>query len=221
MHNVNNPSGDGDTATMSSYCLTLMAIAYLQHMGMLPNLQARVEAPKQHNNADTTDCHDVVWTGWGRYQGTKARIRYDKRPPPGWQPTRSMTASEAVAGFFAYFSQPSGFKYESEILSVLNGGVIKRAHLLGQYAAERKAVRNGLIAEGRSADDVRLTMEAFDMERDARNDPSFMGKGNSDIQPRQWGEKRLVVQDPFIWEKVSEKRSESADSRTVPAACPK
>lgn len=30
-----------------------------------------------------------------------------------------------------------------------------------------------------------------------------MRKGDRGIQPRNWGEKKMVVQDPFLWLKVS------------------
>lgn len=60
---------------MSSYCLTLMAIAYLQHIGHLPNLQADINVPEVCRPEDTSE-HDVVWVSWGKEQGVKAHVGF-------------------------------------------------------------------------------------------------------------------------------------------------
>ncbi|WVQ82953.1 hypothetical protein IAT38_005089 [Cryptococcus sp. DSM 104549] len=101
---INDPSGSKGPATMSSYCLTLMAIAYLQYRGCLPNLQANVAAPIP-NYPHTTGDKDAVWVSWGRDQGIKAFVGFDKEPPAGWTSREpGLTASQALRGFFEFFS---------------------------------------------------------------------------------------------------------------------
>lgn len=204
-HGVNNPSGAGDVPTMSSYCLTLMAIAYLQHLGILPNLQDGIPVPDNLDPSDTSDSSNTIWVGWGRYQGIKANILFKKVPPPGWRSAHpNLTAADAIAGFFGFFSSDmrvhGRFRYNEQVVSVLNGGIMNRVAPTGHESATRATYRRTL--NGMEEVEIKRLMELYDDEWNRKNDVSRMGTGNSGIQPKPWGEKRLVVQDPFIWEKV-------------------
>jgi hypothetical protein len=193
---INDPSGKKGPSSMSSYCLTLMAIGYLQYRGNLPNLQVDVK----YTLPDRLDLDepDVVWVGWRKPQGIKAHVSFEKIAPRGWKPREpDLTASEALRGFFAFFSLTSAtpgsprFDFANQIVSVLNGGVIKRAYPQAQQTCDVQA----RIADSRS-NETRTKEKALAQEM-------MTGKGDRGIQPRNWGERRLVVQDPFIWQKVN------------------
>lgn len=129
-HNLNSPSGAKGPRTMSSYCLTLMAIAYLQHIGVLPNLQADVEVPPSADPRNT-GLPNTVWLSWGKEQGDIAHIWFERRAPAGWtSASPNITAAEAVRGFFKFFSQlgAGSFRPDAQIVSLLNGGVSSRRH---------------------------------------------------------------------------------------------
>jgi hypothetical protein len=178
-HNLNDPSGARGPATMSSYCLTLLAIGYLQQRGHLPNLQARINVPIPSYPTDVDD-PDLIWVSWGKSQGLAAHIAFSKSPPDGWvQKDKDWTAAGAIRGFFKFFSSSSdsGFDREESIISVLNGGVVPRSE---RYLSPLQGTK-----ESR-------------MEKEP-----YMGTGVNGIQPSNWRERLLIVQDPFIWQKVS------------------
>ena len=191
---VNDPSGASGPPSMSSYCLTLMAIGYLQHLGALPNLQANINVPIPSLPWDTGD-PDLIWVGWGKSQGIPVHIGFATKAPPDWRPRNpDLTASEAVKGFFAFFSGSHGpvgerFNFVTQIVSILNGGIISRVEELGARAkAAQQARMSGITLEDESRE-ARAAAE------------TRMGTG-VDYQPRNWGDRRLIVQDPFIWQKV-------------------
>lgn len=189
INGLNDAAGANGPATMSSYCLTLMAIAYLQHRGHLPNLQAEVLAPIPDRLQD--DARDVVWCSWGKPQATKAHVGFNRTPPPGWQPREpDLTAADALRGFFAFYTRPSPlslgagtpsgtFHYDHQVISVLHGGVLHRAEPRGKEEGEGNITK----------------LERFRRE-------GVMGKGDLGIQPDIWKFRMVVVQDPFIWQKV-------------------
>lgn len=190
-NHVNDPSGKYGMPTMSSYCLTLMAIGYLQHCGILPNLQSDVEV--RVPDYPDTDGKDVIWAGWGKPTGMKINVGFSERPPPDWMSSDpNMTAAQAVRGFFAYFARTGSgraFQYNTQVVSILNGGIIDRAKSQGQETQEAQARKAaGIPPPTREEMVLRETM---------------MGAGSDGVQPRNWSERRLVVQDPFIWQKVS------------------
>jgi hypothetical protein len=80
-------------------------------------------------------------------------------------------------GFFRFFSSEGGFDRENDVISILNGGVIPRSE---RY--------NSPLVGGK--------------EERIKREP-YMGTGLGGIQPSNWRERLLVVQDPFIWQKVS------------------
>lgn len=181
---LNDPSGAKGPATMSSYCLTLLAIGYLQQRGHLPNLQAGINVPIPSYPTDRDD-PDLIWVSWGKSQGLHAHVAFNRKPPADWvQKDKDLTAAEAVKGFFAFFSstpatESSGPRYDREntIISVLNGGVVPRSDKYNAPLFSTKEER---------------------MEREP-----FMGTGMEGIQPSNWRERSLIVQDPFIWQKAS------------------
>jgi len=178
---LNDPSGSRGSATMSSYCLTLLAIGYLQQRGHLPNLQSKINVPIPSHSADTED-PDLIWVAWGKSQGIPAHVAFSKTPPKDWvQTDKDLTASEAIRGFFSYFSSTPGpgprFDRENTIISVPNGGVVPRAE--------------GYMSPLMGTKESRMEREPF------------MGTGMEGIQPSNWRERLLIVQDPFIWQKVS------------------
>jgi hypothetical protein len=193
VNHVNDPSGKHGMPTMSSYCLTLMAIAYLQHCGALPNLQADVEV--RIPDFPETEGKDVIWAGWGKATGTKINVGFADAPKPSWKNgCPDLTAAQAIRGFFSFFARSGPgikFQYDTQVVSILNGGIMKRPRSQG---AEQRDAR-----QRRDKGEPPTTRE----EQNARE--TMMGTGNSGVQPRNWSERRLVVQDPFIWQKVSPK----------------
>ena len=196
---LNDAAGSRGPATMSSYCLTLMAISYLQYCGCLPNLQANVRVAIPDFPDDVSD-PDVIWVGYGRDQGVKAHVGFSKSAPSGWTSRDPhLTAGGAIRGFFRYFSRSYGpsenqFDYSSSILSVLNGGTLPRAHVAGY------AKRAELSALGYTNEEIGQVMNGRQPQVDQEEN---MGKGDQGIQPRNWEDRKIVVQDPFLWRKVS------------------
>ena len=84
-YELNEASGADGALSFSSYCLTLKAIAIMQHMGLLPNLQQNVEAALVEDPSQTEP--HAVWVAFGKNQGDKARIAFDQEPPPSWRPS--------------------------------------------------------------------------------------------------------------------------------------
>ena len=166
-----------------------MAIGYLQFRGNLPNLQATVtyEIP----DVPSAEGDNIVWVGWGKDEGTKCHIGFNPDPPEGWTPRApDLTAEEALRGFFEFFSRTKlregeiKFDFQTKVVSILNRGIMDRAVGLGVLA--REAAAGAKVSKEES---LRMEMQ--------------MGKGELGIQPRNWSDRRLVVQDPFIWQKVS------------------
>jgi DNA polymerase sigma len=189
-NHVNDPSGKDGMPTMSSYCLTLMAIGYLQHRGILPNLQEDVEV--RVPDYPETEGKDVIWAAWGKPSGLKINVGFSDKAPADWEPSTKLTVSEAVRGFFSHFARTGSgraFQYNTQVVSILNGGIINRAKPQGQETQE---------AQQRKAAGIPAPTKEEMIARE-----TYMGKGDQGIQPRNWSERRLVVQDPFIWQKVS------------------
>jgi hypothetical protein len=205
-HQLNDASGAKGPTTLSSYCYTLLAIAYLQHLGVLPNLQANVTASIPADPAREND-PDTVWVSWGREQGVKAHVGFGKRPPVGWvSSVPDLTAAEAVVGFFDFYSRSTRNKavgrmdWDNQIVSILNGGIISRSKPLNEENHAEVARRQEYLAQGMENSSI-TALFAQERARGIEQE-RFMGKGDIGIQPRNWGERRMVVQDPFLWQKV-------------------
>ena len=202
---LNDPSGAHGPPTMSSYCLTLMAIAHLQFRGILPNLQANVQAKIPIDNI--TEEPDTVWVGWGKDQGTKAHIGFDRFPPAEWKSAEpELTAAAALRDFFSFFNKQAvpkssnRFLYDSQIVSIVQGGVAARAKSQGESNREEAKLRQQMIDQGAEAEQIKQVLQQRREEQERQESQS--GKGDKGIQPRQWEDKALVVQDPFLWNKV-------------------
>ncbi|BEI90831.1 uncharacterized protein CcaverHIS019_0309010 [Cutaneotrichosporon cavernicola] len=177
-HNLNDPSGVKGLRTMSSYCITLMAIAYLQHIAVLPNLQSAVEVPASADPGNT-GLENTVWVSWGKRQGDIAHIWFERHPPAGWVSAKPrVTASEAVRGFFQFFSRSASESFDpnTQLISLLNGGIISRRY--PQAPGREHWVKLGRRFPG--------------------ND--HVGKCDS-YQCTDWDDQLLIVQDPFLWQK--------------------
>lgn len=201
---LNDPSGVNGPASMSSYCVTLMAIAYLQHVGVLPNLQAGVPIPAVHNRADSS-LSEVVWTSWGKAQGDVQHVWFETSPPPGWKNKHpDLTAAQAIFGFFQYFTKgsPSSFNYLTHFVSIVNGGITERGLPQNSLATRRQEYRELLMSSNYTQQEIQEFMTVYDARIDAEE--LKMGCGGDGITPRRWDQSRLVVQDPFLWFKVSE-----------------
>ncbi|OCF43574.1 hypothetical protein I317_02592 [Kwoniella heveanensis CBS 569] len=207
-HNLNDASGSKGPATMSSYCLTLMAIAYLQHRGCLPNLQAEINVPPISRPADEDP--DVVWVSWSKDQGVPAHVAFARSPPVGWKSAEpDLTVADALRGFFAFFSTtPAGsaqggekkrFNHRTEIISIIQGGIAKRVRAVGAEKVEEDQLRAQMQRDGFKLDEIQAVMTHLREKR--IEEEERMGKGDRGIQPRNWSERRLVVQDPFLWAK--------------------
>ncbi|WVF69164.1 hypothetical protein IAT40_003939 [Kwoniella sp. CBS 6097] len=207
-HNLNDASGSKGPATMSSYCLTLLAIAYLQHRGCLPNLQADINVPPISRPADEDP--DVVWVSWSKDQGVPAHVAFARAPSAGWKSAEpDLTVADALRGFFAFFSStPAGsaqaverkrFNHKTEIVSTIQGGIAKRVRAVGADKVEEDQLRAQMQRDGYNSNEVQAVMDHLRAKR--IEDEAEMGKGDRGIQPRNWSERRLVVQDPFLWAK--------------------
>ena len=185
-----------------------MAIAYLQHLGHLPNLQANAEAILPEDNAREDE--DVIWVGWGKPQGTKAHIGFERSPPPGWKSQGANPfVSDAVRGFFRFYNtratdRNGRFQHETEIVSILQGGIAPRArpHAFSARAAAKE--RKELEEQGIPHDKINQLMSqqmAMEKAMDMANDRN-VGKGDEGIQPSKWEASNIIVQDPFLWHKV-------------------
>ena len=215
-YNLNDASGNSGPSTMSSYCLTLMAIGYLQHRGILPNLQAEVGARIPEDIALKED--DCIWVGWGRDQGIKAHVGFNTDPPPTWRSRQpDTTAADAVRGFFSFFSQQGGhglpgdnMRYDDQVISILQGGIVDRASTQGSMNQLREAKIKEMQNDGRNMPQILDILQKEKHQMMA--DEILMGKGDRGIQPGNWTERFLVVQDPFLWQKVSRSSSPSDES---------
>jgi hypothetical protein len=172
-HGLNVENGK----TMAAHCITLTAIAYLQHIGALPNLQAGVKA-RSYIDARDQSLEDTVWVHWRADQGIPNHIAFSRRPPPGWSP-RTMSAAEAVRGYFKFMA---AFDYRTRFLSILHGGVVRRRFFPGsEYTVN-------------AADPAFKYWWGY---------PGAEYVGKCDVwQPELWDPQGFIVQDPFQWQKV-------------------
>ncbi|KAG8960204.1 hypothetical protein FRC03_006897 [Tulasnella sp. 419] len=120
IRDLNDPSGRGPTEeiSLSSYCYALMAVAYLQMRGVLPNLQ-RETALRRVESSE-------FWIKKGDW-----RIHCDTRI--GRAPARfravDLSLGDALYGWFRYFGYD--YDYGHDALSIQQGGVLDFDDLQG------------------------------------------------------------------------------------------
>jgi hypothetical protein len=223
---LNDPAGVHGSPTLSSYCWTLMCIAYMQCIGMLPNLQD----PESVRAAGREDC--VVWVSWGRRRGQAAHIGFVE---PSAEDYATFEASEddiglIVTGFFAFYYNMfrKDGKHElgpvvkrngrladtrHHVLSVWRGGLIERDIPVDPNAVSRRQIRRRKEeARMRAVGNVQpvqgneLVMSSLEQSEQASfvagNENACLQEQPPFAQPRQWTESDLVVQDPFLHDKV-------------------
>ena len=205
---INDGAGARGPVSLSSYNLVLMTIAYLQHRGALPNLQAKSSAPPIDDPRREEE--DAVWTGWGKPQGVRSRVYFDTKAPKGWkQREPGLTASQALRGFINFYDVSSNenegeerFDHDRQIVSILHGGILHRNLAHGVLVKEEKAMKDGMEAEGMVYGEIKACLK--EREKRLEEDERFMGKGDRGIQPRLWNGQALIIQDPFVWSRVRE-----------------
>lgn len=177
--NLNDPSGSQGSPTLSSYCWTLMCIAYLQSIGKLPNLQD----PVRVQNCGRENC--VIWVSWGKPQGQAASIGFaeplvadDAHPD-----VPKEDVGELVKGFFTFYYNMlrKDGEYAGEpmmvhngrvpdshrhVISVWKGGLTDRSISVGDKSSRRRQrvdeqkedAQNGLLGDFQQNDgDVTMT----------------------------------------------------------------
>ncbi|KIJ56368.1 hypothetical protein M422DRAFT_23649 [Sphaerobolus stellatus SS14] len=135
---LNNPSGQHGPSTFSSYALAIMAIGYLQIEGVLPNLQAGLHPlPKKVKDG-------VFWIR--AKKGAQDYVRCDIRMnenPTGWVPKKELSLGEALYGWFRFWAEE--FPYDTHLLSIRHGGLVKR-EVVTIPAAVKKKLKRGVEA---------------------------------------------------------------------------
>lgn len=258
--NLNDSAGAQGSPTLSSYCWTLMCIAYMQSIGKLPNLQDadRVRA------AGRQDC--VIWVSWGKPQGQAAIIGFAE---PSDDDIAAAAAREEdigsmVKGFFAFYhnmfrkdrendDEPSALykgrvpDTRHHVISVWKGGLTNRSvpvdsqgdskrrldkqkeeartRMLGDGALPQggDSMMSGLEQSEQTTMDEEIenanVQEEAETPANGRQDRGAKGKGRNRFlpaeelvrgspedgfaQPQRWAKADLVVQDPFLHDKVS------------------
>ena len=184
---------------MSSYCLVLMAIGYLQYLGLLPNLQSGVPFAIPDDSSKPTG--ETTWVSWNREQGIKAKVGFSRLPPNTWTPkSLDLSLSQVIRGFFEHFSRAGDFRHKERLVSILNGGILERSEPQGKDADDVRLLRSSLADQGFSLPEMAQVLKT--RAADKLENERYMGKGNKGTQPRFWSERTLVVQDPFLWQKV-------------------
>lgn len=194
-----------------------MAIAYMQIKHGLPNLQDERYVEKvQRQDID-------VWVGWGRARGILAHVSFAdglalgndssiKMPMVEWQDRKflhdGVSVGELVKGFFEFYKnltneeqkRSDGENTKTHCLSLWKGGFVERGFPLDlQYDSkqqEYKQRQRGLPAAAQQAAGAQPVAPASSRSRPI----------SGFTQPQEWSGADLVVQDPFLHDKVSENR---------------
>ncbi|GAA6060456.1 hypothetical protein JCM10212_000884 [Sporobolomyces blumeae] len=160
---LNNPSGDADgVVTFSSYTLILLVVAYLQKIGILPNLQDETlieqtgtersrffSTPKAYSRRGKLK-HLIRSVGWD-----VTFVEYDEAPT-GFEPTQA-TLVELARGFFQYFGED--FDLRNEVVSIANGKPFSRDRPFG-FVPPRPEPRAPATTNGGAGEDEPLVEKA-------------------------------------------------------------
>lgn len=139
--NLNDSAGMKGPISLSSYSLILMAIAYLQHAGLVPNLQdlQHIKHANQPRVAFWTKIpnKDAKGRRRGRYLGDYKAMAVETTfvqampPGSGWKCRFAQSESSSqdtqvvnlIEGFFEYYL---GFPLEDQTVSIWNGAPLPR-----------------------------------------------------------------------------------------------
>ncbi|KAJ7768355.1 hypothetical protein B0H16DRAFT_314715 [Mycena metata] len=102
------------SVTFSSYALTMMTIGFMQHRGLLPNLQEGLPPLRPGKLTGT------FWLGPPR--PLCCDVRYNKME--GWKPPREVSVLELMQDWFYFWG--SEFDYPNEMISIREGGRLQR-----------------------------------------------------------------------------------------------
>ena len=224
---LNNPSGRTGQRSLSSYCWALMAIGYMQIEHGLPNLQDdRFIRREQRQDID-------VWVGWGRAKGIPAHVSFaDSLAPEDCSSSSKMAAVEwqghefvhsqtsigdLVKGFFKFFEEltseatttTSGETHKTHCLSVWKGGLVERGFPMDlRYDSRQQEYKRqkDLPAAAQQVDGVDGSRNYSTSNNRSRPVSGF-------AQPQEWSGADLVVQDPFLHDKVSPRSGISTSLR--------
>ena len=218
---LNNPSGRNGERSLSSYCWALMAIAYMQIKHGLPNLQDE-QLVRQAGRQDVD-----IWVGWGRSKGIPARVPFSDRltaedisrldlPTKRWSGVQIIHTDETIGnivkGFFDFYAglvqEPQGglsaASYISHTITVWKGGIMKRGlpwdlrydSRLEEFKREKKLPA--------AAQQTEVSAQPVVKPRS--------GLIEGFAQPQEWAGADLVVQDPFLHDKVSTSSRQSTSN---------
>lgn len=181
-----DPSGKDGPPSFSSYTLILLAIAYLQHLSQLPDLQA--PAFVEEVGAVRT----VLWTR-PRSSARKSQVpapfdtTFCAGAPPSWPHPPPLDLGAALKGFFAFYAD---FDFRAAIITVRSGQYLARARPSGDLAA----VVDGLK-------DLACSSDFANREPPSRwgtNPSSEVRVDSADTLVSQFSGDHIVTQDPFI-----------------------
>ncbi|KAJ7254667.1 hypothetical protein B0H12DRAFT_1114727 [Mycena haematopus] len=113
---LNSPSGFKDKpVTFSSYALVMMTIAFLQHRGLLPNLQ---------EGLPPLEPGKLKGTFWLRKPKIMCcDVRYNMAE--GWIPPEDVPVHQLIQDWFNFWGRD--FNYDKEMISIRQGGRLARA----------------------------------------------------------------------------------------------
>ncbi|KAF8880500.1 hypothetical protein BD779DRAFT_1548558 [Infundibulicybe gibba] len=182
---LNSPSTYGEPATFSSYALVLMSIGFMQHRGLLPNLQADL-LPLP---ADAV--HGTFWLRPPKH------IRCDTRYHTGSAVKLSavLDVDGVARDWFRYWG--NCFDYTKDIMSIRDGGPIPRTitssnSLRSPSRGDQSVIKNSCPEPiFPPAEDL----PPFDQTMIVDTDPKTIGFN----KVQQYG---MCVADPFILPKV-------------------
>ncbi|KAG8951400.1 hypothetical protein FRC04_006171 [Tulasnella sp. 424] len=185
----NDASGQDGPSSYSSYCLTLMIVAFLQTRGVLPNLQSNAVGQLDKETAGfwlKLKKDKRLWTDT-RFESLAV---YQKR---GWK-GRSMALGDALYGWFRFFAYE--FKYDTHVLDIKKGGLDRRRELMvderdpkSKTKVEEKSAGQATGQDAVEEDGAALANDVNDV---AAADPAV------DAEPADWKQSKFVVVDPFI-----------------------
>ncbi|KAJ7740938.1 hypothetical protein DFH07DRAFT_61880 [Mycena maculata] len=115
---LNHPSSrNRGPVTFSSYALVMMAIGFLQHRGLLPNLQEGLPPLRDGQ---------IEGTFWLRHPSVlRCDVRYNEARD--WTPPEQVPVHQLIHDWFKFWALE--FDYKEEMISIRHGGRVLRSSL--------------------------------------------------------------------------------------------